>query len=298
VSVQFFQKQFDTASAKLAIGEATQTELALTKAALYRGISDRAQNESDLETFKATFKQLVGVEPGSLDPAEIAEMPENLNELSNKAKKHNFALLEAKTSLESEKAGVLVQAGELLPSLDARVQTTDTSWTHTGSSSPSTPKGKNFSTSLALKIPIFVKGGAQYSAVRQARNKSRTAALVFDQQIKKLDQQIESTWGSLRANKSAFSAYQMQVEAQSSAVDGMKKQLDVGLVALVDLLEQEQRLVLAQTNAAKSETEYVNAVYTIKYIMGELTAKKLNLNVKHFDPEAEFRKIKLKIVGF
>jgi hypothetical protein len=152
--------------------------------------------------------------------------------------------------------------------------------------------------SFTTKIPIVVKGGAQYSAVRQARNKSRSAALVFDQQIKKLDQQIESTWGSLRANKSAFSAYQMQVEAQSSAVDGMKKQLDVGLVALVDLLEQEQRLVLAQTNAAKSETEYVNAVYTIKYIMGELTAKKLNLNVKHFDPEAEFRKIKLKIVGF
>jgi hypothetical protein len=81
----------------------------------------------------------------------------------------------------------------------------------------------------------------------------------------------------------------MEVEAQFSAVAGMKKQLDAGQVALVDLLKQEQSLVIAQTNAAKSHTKYVISVYNVKYIMGELTAKKLNLNVKYFDPEGRQR---------
>ena len=163
VSVQFYQKQFDTVSAKLAIGEATQTELAVAEAGLYKGISDRAQNQSDLEAAKATFKQLVGIEVDYLDAAEIVNAPENLAEFSNKAKKQNFAILAAKNALEAAKAGVLVRAGELLPSLDARVETTNTSWTASGASQPSSPPGKNFSTGLTLTIPIFVKGGGTYN---------------------------------------------------------------------------------------------------------------------------------------
>ncbi|MGC0372375.1 MAG: hypothetical protein DGJ47_001087 [Rickettsiaceae bacterium] len=38
--------------------------------------------------------------------------------------------------------------------------------------------------------------------------------------------------------------------------------------------------------------------YQIKTLTGDLTAKSLKLNVKHFEPEQEFKKLKFKIVGF
>jgi outer membrane protein len=296
-NVQFNQKQFDATSARLAIGESTQAEVALTKANLYKAISGRAKSQSDLQSAKATFKQLVGIEPDSLDSAELVEIPETLNDFSIKAKRQNFSILHAKNALEAAKAGVVIQAAELLPSLDAKLSVINTSYDRQNVNS-SKQSGKNFQTSLVLNIPILSKGGAQYSAVRLARNKSRTAALEFDQDIKKVETQIDSAWANLQACQLSSSAYKMQVEAQASAVESMKKQFDVGSVSIVELLKTQSDLVEAQTYAAQSLTSYVNAVYAVKYIMGELTAKNLKLNVKYFDPEAEFKKIKLKIVGF
>jgi outer membrane protein TolC len=91
-NVQFNQKQFDATSARLAIGESTQAEVALTKANLYKAISGRAKSQSDLQSAKATFKQLVGIEPDSLDSAELVEIPETLNDFSIKAKRQNFSI--------------------------------------------------------------------------------------------------------------------------------------------------------------------------------------------------------------
>ena len=40
------------------------------------------------------------------------------------------------------------------------------------------------------------------------------------------------------------------------------------------------------------------SAYEIKSLVGELTAKSMKLKVDHFCPESEFKKVKLKIVGF
>jgi outer membrane protein len=46
-----------------------------------------------------------------------------------------------------------------------------------------------------------------------------------------------------------------------------------------------------------TEANYILAAYQIKSLEGNLTAKSLKLPVKYFEPEKEFKKVKMRIIG-
>jgi len=54
----------------------------------------------------------------------------------------------------------------------------------------------------------------------------------------------------------------------------------------------------AREGRVESRKAMILAAYQIKSLIGELTAKSMHLKVDYFNPEAEFKKIKMKIVGF
>ena len=87
------------------------------------------------------------------------------------------------------------------------------------------------------------------------------------------------------------------VSAYTLAVEGVTKEFSLGIKSILDVLEIEQKLVDSQIQQAKIESNYFLQMYALKSSMGELTAQKLELKVKLFQPDREFNKMKIKIIG-
>ena len=77
----------------------------------------------------------------------------------------------------------------------------------------------------------------------------------------------------------------------------METGLLVGNKTILDVLEAQYKWNNMQIKNVEAQKSYLILAYTIKQQMGELTAKSLNLKGDIFEPEKEFKKIKLKIVG-
>ena len=82
------------------------------------------------------------------------------------------------------------------------------------------------------------------------------------------------------------------------AYEGMIQEEMLGSKTIVDVQTFEERLNKARESKVDAQKELVLASYKIKSLMGELTAEKMKLPVEYFNPDAEFKKLKLRIVGF
>ncbi len=88
------------------------------------------------------------------------------------------------------------------------------------------------------------------------------------------------------------------MKAAKTAYEGMIQEELFGSKTIIDVLRAEERLNSARDGRVEAKKDLVLAAYQMKSLLGELTARNLHLKVDYFNPEAEFKKIKNKIVGF
>lgn len=297
-NVNYSQKRFDSIEAKLKLGEASKNELALAEANLFAAQSQRAQSLSDLEQAKGDFKQTIGVNPEDVQDVELPTISEDFKEFFEKVKANNFTIHAAKHALAASKSSVIAQAANLLPTVTARASWGSNYYDPQLSIQGPRPNTDFFSTSVAVNLPIFSSGGAVYSEVRVARNGSRKRVLDLEKAIKKTEANVYSIWESYKALKTSLEAANSGVQSQILAVAGTTQEFELGLKTIVDVLKVESDLVNQQIQQVQVYTNCILAAYKLKFLSGDVTAQKLNLKVKFFNPEAEFRKIKMKVVGF
>ena len=82
----------------------------------------------------------------------------------------------------------------------------------------------------------------------------------------------------LRSNEEA-------VRAQTLTVDGMKSGYEVGTQTILDVLTQQDQLNQYKSDAVDIRAKYLLSIYQLKSLMGQLTAKQMQLKVKYFDPD-------------
>jgi outer membrane protein len=295
-SVNFYAKSLESVDAKFKIGEATKTDLAISESQLSKAKFERSQNYSNLESNRAKFRQTIGTDPEAIEKIALPQLPDDIEKFSAKATQNNWALNSAKYSLSAAKAGLNAAAGNLLPTLTAQVAASRTYYDPEGPTNGF--NGLNYTTSLVLNIPIFSNGGAEYSRIRHARNESRKAALSIDQAIKTVQTNVVYLWEAFQSLQSGVRSADLAVQAQETALKGATYEFNVGLKTIVDVLNVEKTLTDLKINQVQINKQRLLQAYQIKLMIGELTAKSLALNVNYFNPEAEFKKIKMKIIGF
>ncbi len=157
---------------------------------------------------------------------------------------------------------------------------------------------RQLTTSLSVDIPILSKGGAEYSEIRQANSRARSAAHQMNDTLRNVKIEASTLWEQYQAAKVSLDFSEEYVSAQTLALEGMTHEYEVGTKNIIELLDSEEALNQAKTNAIATKKNYILTAYKMKASMGEMTARTLKLDVKYFDPEFEFKKVKAKIIGF
>ena len=92
--------------------------------------------------------------------------------------------------------------------------------------------------------------------------------------------------------RAGIEASEQQVDAAQLALQGVREEFLLGARASLEVLDQEQELLDAQTNRVSVEIDRHIAAYQILDAIGVLTAEFLGLDVPIYNPEAYYDAVK------
>jgi outer membrane protein len=279
---------------KLNVGEATNTDVASAVSALAAAETSKLSAFAALQRAKADFVKVFGTEPVDLVMPVIAnDLPDSLDALLQMSEQMNPAIHALKHSGREDKTNEMAAKSSLLPKVNFRIQ----SATIHGSNRDLGQPSRSTTSTLSVQIPIFSKGGSEYSKIRQAKNKARMSAIKLNEKIKENNSDCISYWENFQAAKSKIISATRGLEAAQIAYNGALQEEALGSKSTLEVLNAENRLNQAQLMKVSSNMEYVIAAYQIKALIGQLTAKSLALKVQYFNIEKEFKRVKVKVIG-
>ena len=280
-NVRLLSEQLRATRDRFEVGEVTRTDVSLAEARLAAARSGLAAEQGGLARAKEQYRAVVGRYPGSLAaPGRSPAIPSSEDSARSVARQQNPQVIQVQHQVKAVELIVQQAARSVYPSLNA-----------TGRVSIDNDGDDTQSIGLELSGPIY-SGGAISSGVRQAiaqrdqvRAQLHTTGLL-------VDQEVGNAYANLAVSIASIDASQRQVKAATLALEGVREELQLGARTTLDVLDQEQELLDAQTNLVAAEVDKVVAVYEVLDAMGHLTAERLGLNVPIYDPAAYYNAVK------
>ena len=281
-------EQLRAAKDRFEVGEVTRTDVALAQAAEAGGRASLIQAQSNLNTSRAVYRQVVGFEAGKLSAGRPIEqmLPRSYDLAVNDGLQRNPSVVSAQYAVDYAALQVKVAEGALLPSVSAQ-------GTLQRANEPTTQAKRQdeASVGLAATAPIY-QGGAEYAAVRQAKEVLGQTRIQMDVTRDQVRAQIVQFWSQLEASRSQIQAAQTQVNAQTIAVQGITDEYKVGQRTISDVLTAQANLVQAQSTLVSAQRDRVVASYAVLGAIGRLDMNSLGLQVATYDPEEHYRQVR------
>jgi outer membrane protein len=152
---------------------------------------------------------------------------------------------------------------------------------------------ESLSASIAaqLTVPIY-QGGAEYSAVRQAKETLGQRRLDLDSARDQVQSAVTQAWGQLEAAKAQVNATQAQVTAAEVALNGVREEARVGQRTTLDVLNAQQTLVNARSALVTAQRDRVVASYSVLAAVGSLSPQTLGLKIQVYDPVVHYHQVR------
>ncbi len=255
-------------------GSATKTDVKQAEARLAGAEADVISLEGQLDSSRAVFKQLVGIEPVNFTAANIApDLPKTLDDSLAMAKTQAPSLVAAYALKEAQEADVDRVVGELLPQIFFNASYTDTNDPSPGLVEDSTETFFE----LSATIPLYQAGSVR-SRVRQARHQAFQRRTQIIEAKRQVEQQVISGWRSFQSAKAEIRARRTQVEAAQIASEGVSIEATEGARTTLDVLDADQELLDAQVDALVATRNEVVAAFNLAAVLGLLSPESLGFD--------------------
>ncbi len=288
---QVLTKQLQATNDQFRVGEITRTSVAQAEAALAGARSTRQTAEGNVQVARAAFQRDVGFLPDKLAvPQPLAVPVKSAADAARIAGANNPTLIYTMFDAAASKDAVDVAFSALLPTVSA----IGTAFTTNNVSSPIASKG--VSGVVSATIPIY-QGGAEYAAVRQARQTEQQARKTVDDTRRQVIQAAISSWEQLVAARAAIDSTRAAVRANEIALEGTQREAIVGSQTVLDVLNAEQTLLQSRSTLVQNLATLVTSSYGLASAIGRLTARDLNLNVPLYDDTAYYSAVHDRLFG-
>jgi outer membrane protein len=290
---QVLKKQLDATNDRFRVGEITRTDVAQAEAALAGATAQRQTAEGNLATARATYVQIVGYDPPPdlVEPQPLVLPVRGERDAAGMASANNPNVIAAKFNDSSAKDAVDVAFSQLLPQISLQGQVFDQE-----NSGSRTSEGNGYQVVAQVSVPLY-QGGAEYSAVRQAKQSEQQAAkLVADAQRTAVQAAVQA-WETLVAATAAADSTRSQIRANTVALEGVEREAIVGSRTTLDVLNAQQALLNSRVTLVQNLAQLVTASYQVASAIGRLTARDLHLPVPLYDETAYYNAVKDKWVG-
>jgi outer membrane protein len=290
---QVLAKQLEATNDRFRVGEITRTDVAQAEAALAGAKAQRETAEGNLATARATYLQVIGYEapPNLVEPQPLDLRLRTEQDAAAMASANNPNVVAAEFNDSAAKDAVDVAFSQLLPQLSLQAQTFEEQ--NAGARSAEL---NGYQVVLQASVPLY-QGGAEYAAVRQAKqSEQNTARLVADAKRTAVQQAVNA-WETLVAATAAAASTRSQIRANGVALEGTEREAIVGSRTTLDVLNAQQALLNSRVTLVQNLAQLITASYGVASAIGRLTARDLHLPVPLYDDTAYYEAVKNKWYG-
>jgi outer membrane protein len=289
-NVEVLQEQLRQTRDRFNVGEVTRTDVAQSESRLASGRSQVLSAEANYTASGATYRQVIGSNPGKLEPGTPVDRlsPPGLAGALGAATASHPAVTTAQYNVDVAQLAVKVAEGALYPTLSVQ-GSFQQNWLST--QALSVMDSYNASILGTLSVPIY-QGGAEYSAIRQAKETLAQKRLDLDTARDQVRQSVVQSWGNLEAAKANIEATTAQVQAAEIALNGVREEARVGQRTTLDVLNAQQELVNARVALVTAQRDRVVASYTLLAAVGRLAPSVLGLHVRVYDAKVHYQQVR------
>jgi len=289
---QVLQRQLDATNDRFRVGEVTRTDVAQAESRLSGAHADRIQSEGDLVAAQANYLALVGHAPEkTVAPNTSIGLPPSVAEAKALALDQNPNILAAQYIYDAAAYGIDLVAGELLPQVSLNGTAS-----HGVDDSFETSYSRVYEASVNVTVPIYQQG-QEYSRLRQQKHVAGQRRIELDSARRDTIQSVTQAWEALQTARARITSYADQIKAAEVALEGVRRESQVGSRTVLDVLNQEQELLAAQVNLVRAQHDEAVGVYQLKSSVGQLTAQALALPVEIYDPVKHYDEVRDQWIG-
>ncbi len=274
-NVEVLQEQLRQTRQRLESGNVTATDVYQSESRLSVGRTQLYVAEANYRTARAAYRQVIGVEPGKLQPATSVDrlFPGTLAAVTSVGIMEHPTVATAQNNVDVALFQVKIAEGALYPTLSllGSVQKNyDLAMT--------TPESFTASVGTQLAVPIY-QGGAEFSQIRQAKETLGQRRHDLDVVRDQTRLTIAQAWAQLDAAKGAIISTQAQVKSSEAALNGVREEARLGQRTTLDVLNAQQELVNSRVALVSAQRDRVVNSYTLLAAIGRLSPSILGLRV-------------------
>lgn len=264
-NVDVLLRQKREAELRFEVGEVTKTDVAQADARLAQSRAQLTTAQARLAVSRASFAEIIGEAPATLeaDPA-LPPAPVSLDEAQSIASQGSPAIIRAKMAEEASRRNVAVAKGAFSPTVSLTA-------TYQYAEEPSSfvIKDEQFAYGVRATAPIFL-GGLNVSRVREANALHDADRRRIEEAERRATAAVTSAWEQLSAARANIVSATSQVEANSIALTGVRREAQLGVRTTLDVLDAEQEYLNAEVALANAERDARTATFQLLAAMGVL----------------------------
>lgn len=289
-TVSVLEREVADTQARFDVRDVTMTDVAQTKARLADARIQLSNATASLAVSRAQFLSTIGQNPGGLEPPpELVSLPSTIDQAFDSAENNNPQLLGAKYTEQSSRAKISEARAQGRPSISAQFNIQNTPYLPY----TKTPYNDASSAVVTLSQPIFASGQIS-SGIRQAVEQNSRDRLGIDDARQQVILSVTSTWAQLSNTRNQLRSFNDQVKDNEYAFYGVNEEKKFALRQTIEVLNAELELTTAQQNLVRARAqEYILRIQLLA-ATGVLTPEMLSSSVNHYDPAANFRRVRNK----
>lgn len=300
-NVEVLQVNLQASRDRFEIGDLTRTDVAQSESRLALAISDLRTAEANLIQSRETYIQLVGKEPGDLEPPPpLPPLPGNPEQAVDVALDNNPALIAARVRSEAAQYDIKSAEANRWPTIDLFAQGNYTNFFGTlgGAFVGEADFVQEQSTAAVgaqITVPLY-QGGRPAAQIRQAQARSSAAFEAEIEAERRVVADTRAAYASWRASLEVIASSQQAIDANRLALEGVRAEQSVGNRQVLDVLNAEQELLNSQVQLVSARRNAYVAGFALLAAMGRAEARDLGLDGGAlYDPEVNYQRVYDKI---
>ena len=278
-----FAKQLDQIKQQYQVGIKTITDVYTAEASYDQAFSEYITAQTQLSDDRENLRAITGkLYPNIAKLSEkfplISPQPESIESWVNTAQRQNWSIRSARFAADAARMNIKQQFGGHLPTVTAQANYDINYVDNFGGTLPLNFPGSNQthtkSAQLNINIPL-VQGGLVVAQTQQAKYNYQVAIQQFELQLRSTINTTRQSYLGVIAGISKIKADRQTVKSTISSLEGMQAGYSVGTEILVNVLNQQQKVFLAEEQYAIDRYAYVNSLLALKQATGTLCPEDL-----------------------
>jgi TolC family type I secretion outer membrane protein len=288
-AVDAYIAQANEIEARFKEGDVTRTDLEQAQSQLATGRSSAAIASGALEGSRAAYVAVVGENPGDLAPLPpLKGIPAVIDQAFDMATSDSPALLQAILTERASAEQIREQRAQSMPTVTAQAF-----YGYEGTALPYSSRTtyRDASGTVTFNLPLFT-GGLNASKTRQSREQYIGSRLQTEVTRRNVIQAVAQNWNNLVAAERSLAADRNALTSARESSHGMQVEYKAGLRSTLEVLNEEQRLQVAEVAVATDEYNHYVAQTNLLDAIGRLQTTDLTTGVPLYDPAEHFRRVK------